>query len=79
MIWSAAFQPLPVRERLIPKPSGGGKMRRLGIPTVADREVQTALKVVLEPIFQADFVPVSYGFQPRRRAHDAIAEIHPWK
>jgi RNA-directed DNA polymerase len=43
---------------------------------VADRVVQAALKLVLEPIFEADFVPVSYGFRPRRRAHDAIAEIH---
>jgi RNA-directed DNA polymerase len=70
------FRPMPVRERMIPKPGGGGKMRRLGIPTVADRVVQAALKLVLEPIFEADFVPVSYGFRPRRRAHDAIAEIH---
>jgi RNA-directed DNA polymerase len=43
---------------------------------VADRVVQAALKLVLEPIFEADFVPVSYGFRPMRRAHDAIAEIH---
>jgi len=43
---------------------------------VADRVVQAALKLVLEPIFEADFVPVSYGFGPMRRAHDAIAEIH---
>ncbi len=70
------FRPMPVRERMIPKPGGGGKMRRLGIPTVADRVVQAALKLVLEPIFEADFVPVSYGFRPRRRAQDAIAEIH---
>jgi len=47
----------------------------LGIPTVADRVVQAALKLVLEPIFEADFKPCSYGFRPRRRAHDAIAEI----
>ena len=60
----------------IPKPGGSGKVRRLGIPTVADRVVQAALKLVLEPIFEADFVPVSYGFRPERRAHDAIAEIH---
>jgi RNA-directed DNA polymerase len=73
---AGAFRPMPVRERMIPKPGGGGKMRRLGIPTVADRVVQAALKLVLEPIFEADFVPVSYGFRPRRRAHDAIAEIH---
>ena len=46
------------------------------VPTVADRVVQAALKMVLEPIFEADFLPVSYGFRPARRAHDAIAEIH---
>jgi RNA-directed DNA polymerase len=51
-------------------------VRRLGIPTVADRVVQAALKLVLEPIFEADFEPVSYGFRPERRGHDAIAEIH---
>ncbi len=73
---AGTFRPLPVRERMIPKPGGDGRMRRLGIPTVADRVVQAALKLVLEPIFEADFVPVSYGFRPRRRAHDAIAEIH---
>lgn len=71
-----SFRPLPVRERRIPKPGGSGKLRKLGIPTVADRVVQAALKLVLEPIFEADFLPVSYGFRPRRRAHDAIAEIH---
>ena len=71
-----SFRPLPVRERKIPKPGGSGKVRSLGIPTVADRVVQAALKLVLEPIFEADFQPVSYGFRPRRRAHDAIAEIH---
>jgi RNA-directed DNA polymerase len=75
-IRSGGFRPMPVRERLIPKPGGSGSMRRLGIPTVADRVVQAALKLVLEPIFEADFAPVSYGFRPRRRAHDAIAEIH---
>jgi retron-type reverse transcriptase len=69
------FRPLPVRERKIPKPGGSGKVRKLGIPTIADRVVQAALKLVLEPIFEADFMPVSYGFRPKRRAHDAIAEI----
>ena len=59
-----------------PKPGGSGKVRRLGIPVIADRVVQAALKLVLEPIFEADFQPVSYGFRPMRRAHDAIAEIH---
>ena len=57
-------------------PKTGGKLRRLGIPTVRDRVVQAALKLVLEPIFEADFQPCSYGFRPRRRAQDAIAEIH---
>ncbi|GAA5116990.1 reverse transcriptase domain-containing protein [Haloechinothrix salitolerans] len=71
-----SFRPLPVRERKIPKPGGSGKVRSLGIPTVADRVVQAALKLVLEPIFEADFEPVSYGFRPNRRAQDAIAEIH---
>jgi RNA-directed DNA polymerase len=75
-IKSGEFRPQPVRERKIPKPGGSGKVRRLGIPTVADRVVQAALKLVLEPIFEADFEPVSYGFRPKRRAHDAIAEIH---
>jgi Reverse transcriptase (RNA-dependent DNA polymerase) len=46
------------------------------VPTVSDRVVQAALKLVLEPIFETDFEPVSYGFRPARRAHDAIAEIH---
>jgi RNA-directed DNA polymerase len=75
-IKDGSFRPLPVRERLIPKPGGSGKLRKLGIPTVADRVVQAALKLVLEPIFEADFAPVSYGFRPARRAQDAIAEIH---
>ncbi len=68
------FAPARVREKRIPK--NGGKLRRLGIPTARDRVVQAALKLVLEPIFEADFKPCSYGFRPRRRAQDAIAEIH---
>ncbi len=68
------FSPTRVREKVIPK--GAGKVRRLGIPTAADRVVQASLKLVLEPIFEADFHPCSYGFRPRRRAQDAIAEIH---
>ena len=57
-----SFRPLPVRERLIPRPGGSGKFRKLGIPCIADRVVQAALKLVLEPIFEADFEPCSYGF-----------------
>jgi RNA-directed DNA polymerase len=68
------FRPERVREKTIPKASG--KVRSLGIPTVADRVVQASLKLVLEPIFEADFKPCSYGFRPNRRAQDAIAEIH---
>ncbi len=68
------FVPQRVREKAIPKASG--KIRRLGIPTTADRIVQASVKLVLEPIFEADFQPCSYGFRPRRRAQDAIAEIH---
>ena len=68
------FVPQRVRQKTIPKSSG--KVRSLGIPTVADRVVQASLKLVLEPIFEADFKPCSYGFRPKRRAQDAIAEIH---
>jgi RNA-directed DNA polymerase len=75
---AGTFRPLPVRERKIPKPGGSGKVRRLGIPTVADRVVQAALKLVLEPIFESGFQPVSYGFRPKRRAQDAIADIHQY-
>jgi RNA-directed DNA polymerase len=71
---SRMFCPLPVRERMIPKP-GTRNRRRLGIPTVTDRVVQACLKLVLEPIFEADFLPCSYGFRPNRRAHDAVAEV----
>jgi RNA-directed DNA polymerase len=67
------FRPSPVRERAIPK--RGGSLRYLGIPTLRDRVVQMALKLVLEPIFEADFYPSSYGYRPARRAQDAVAEI----
>jgi RNA-directed DNA polymerase len=67
------FTPLPVRQRKIPK--AGGKLRSLGIPTVADRVVQASVKLVLEPVLEADFSPSSYGFRPVRRAQDAVEEI----
>ncbi|HZK16380.1 MAG TPA: reverse transcriptase domain-containing protein [Solirubrobacterales bacterium] len=69
-----SYAPLPVREHEIPK-RGSGKVRRLGIPALGDRIVQMAAKLVLEPIFEADFCPTSYGFRPRRRAQDAIEQL----
>ncbi len=69
-IWAGGdAHPLPSSRRR-------GTPRNVGGPTVADRVVQAALKLVLEPIFEAGFEPISYGFRPERRAHDAIAEIH---
>src|SRR6266852_5432057 len=73
LLKSGEFRPVEVRQVMIPKASG--KLRKLGIPTIADRVVQASLKAVLEPIFEADFQPCSYGFRPNRRAQDAIAEI----
>jgi len=69
------FRPAEVRQVVIPK-GNTGKFRKLGIPAIADRVVQASLKLVLEPIFEADFKPCSYGFRPNRRAHDAISEIY---
>ena len=66
-----AYRPLPARRVLIPKP-GTDERRPLSIPSVRDRVVQAAVKIVLEPVFEADFLPCSFGFRPKRAAHDGL-------
>jgi group II intron reverse transcriptase/maturase len=76
-----SYRALPARRVFIPKPGRPQEQRPLSIPTVRDRVVQAALKLVIEPVFEADFLPCSFGFRPRKSAHDALQVLidQSWK
>src|SRR5260370_42207184 len=70
---TSTYRPMRARKKEIPK--GGGKVRVLSIPSIRDRVVQGAVKLILEPIFEADFQPGSFGYRPKRTAHDAVDRV----